>query len=707
MARRDRPFRSAVLIGCNGSRDHGDHLQYAESDILNRLYPWLHADSGWSDDKQFVICGIDSQSLPNGQRPILSTREIITSITDATKKAHRGDIVFIYFSGHAIWDDGVHLVLPLLHDTLPLDHLYEETLQKNTSQAAIMLVVDACQPEEFDGIGEKIRGAFSKILDPIAQSPKNTRQYHGTRLFFASCSQGQSSFENPVEGGGVFTSAFIRGCENPRIIRDTSLLNGEITIEHVEQFVQEDLRCIQHPILKGSSVRIKRVFHNNNGSDDQHIDPLLLEDAGPHLDRAGLPTALEIEYSTDKLVEQPRYPEKLIHSASASFSFIPHQQEMTVCRSEFLLGYDDILAGYTISSSNDERVERRKKRSHYRFKSSQTFLPVPEGVYRIASRRTRDDEHPIIYSCGFTHSQLRNITVPRLSHLDPYLSEMSSSQSDIGIILSLKITKSGKYAFTLNDRDEFVLWNVKDLSHPPVDLLPSKRVTHFALNEDRYCCSTIDREIYWGNIPESDDAIPPDFPHLLNSLSSSVTSIAINPKHFIRNEFSTTLSAAYNQGDIIMWDIIKNTGRYKLGDLTPPARLMAFSEDSRWFVASGGSRIIIGEQLKDGTYKEVDSLDINTIVSDEEASGTMLEVSALTFSSSILMTPMLIIGTNKGGVFLWELERNRLMPLWQTEKPSEIFFLAMHAWDRYAAQLIIASPIAAMTLTLVARRYQQ
>lgn len=235
--------RLGLIIGVNSYQDTVFRsLQFAETDAL-ALAQWLVNTKGgnWSP--------ADVQHVQGTQ----GTRELVeTLITQlCVNTAGPGDLVFIYFGGHAFLDEKSgegYLALANTQYQQPSTGLHLPSLARqamsNSRASHIVFMLDCFQTGPVWNV-QRSSAYDSKPL--LGSSILNAVQYRGNRLFFCSCRGHDRAPETGEKNLGLLAYRMILGLCGPAADAAT----GQITLQGLQAFLANTLGEQQRPQLFG------------------------------------------------------------------------------------------------------------------------------------------------------------------------------------------------------------------------------------------------------------------------------------------------------------------------------------------------------------------------------------------------------------------------------------------------------------------------
>lgn len=208
-------------------------LRYADADA-REFYSYLVSPQGGQLNRDNV------DTLMNAQAGFMEFWKKFNRIKDKLKK---GDVFYIYFSGHgdAYRADEAYLLAydaPAGNDRNNYSagiglidiHKLKIRIEELTRQGIqVILITDACRTNELPGKEEGRTIAYQQIFERKAGE-----------IQFISCSSNQVSFEGPQWGGGrgLFSWYFINGLKG---MADTDPEDGEVTLAELYDYVKKNV----------------------------------------------------------------------------------------------------------------------------------------------------------------------------------------------------------------------------------------------------------------------------------------------------------------------------------------------------------------------------------------------------------------------------------------------------------------------------------
>jgi tetratricopeptide (TPR) repeat protein len=235
--------RLGLVIGTNNYQDPGFRpLQFAENDA-RALAQWLvNAKGGnWAPGNVQHVQGSHA------------TQELVQSLIKqmCLNIAEKGDLVLIYFAGHAFIDEGsgegyLALCNTRMQDpttALHLSSLFQSIMQR--SQAShILVILDSFQT----GRRWSMQRAFASDARPLFNPALlNTLQNTSNRLFLCSCRGNELLPETADRKMGVFMHHLILGLCGPA----SDPATGTITLQNMQNYLVSALGEQQRPQIFG------------------------------------------------------------------------------------------------------------------------------------------------------------------------------------------------------------------------------------------------------------------------------------------------------------------------------------------------------------------------------------------------------------------------------------------------------------------------
>lgn len=255
----------ALIIGVSSYEDKKlEKLSFAHTDALNF--------------KNFLLQGYagNIENPDTDIRFLVEQTAVYDSITSAIakwlmrlrKRVKSGDAIYIYYSGHGV-------VSPEGQNLLPIDsRIADESLaelENNVALATIRTMVAPLVTQErgvkvyyvIDACRKNEGGGELNTANKIASEFPAPGEY-----FFYAASEDQYSFETKElgTGNGVYTYFLLLGL---RGAADRYPADNKVSIEELEDFVQENVKDFTRNVLKGTPQ--KPVFKNVRDNDRQRI----------------------------------------------------------------------------------------------------------------------------------------------------------------------------------------------------------------------------------------------------------------------------------------------------------------------------------------------------------------------------------------------------------------------------------------------------
>jgi uncharacterized caspase-like protein len=271
--------RLGLVIGVNSYQDGAfQPLQYAETDA-RAIAQWLVNSQGgnWSPSDVQLVQGA------------YATSELVeTLITQlCVNVAGPGDIVFVYFAGHAFLDgvngDG-YLALANTRFEQPNTGIHLPTLTQQSmgrSRAAhVVFILDCFQTGQ---LWSKLRASPYDNRPLIGPNILNALQQTGDRLILCACRGNEFAQEAGEKNLGVFAYQAILGLCGPA----SDSASGQITLQRLHAFLFSSLGEQQRPQLFGQE-RTPLVLVG-----EMPAAPIAAQQSGqlPHIQSGQLPAA--------------------------------------------------------------------------------------------------------------------------------------------------------------------------------------------------------------------------------------------------------------------------------------------------------------------------------------------------------------------------------------------------------------------------------
>ena len=237
--------RWALLIGINNYDDtvFGSlHVCVKDVEAVSR-----HLVSGGFDQEHTCLI-TDSSNIPPVRLNILTT---LKSIADATAP---DDLLFFYFSGHGIEENGESYLVPqdvnqvIMRDSAVSISRVKEIMIEAPARAKV-IVLDACHS------GAKISGKGDKRMSD-AFVRRVFEEAEGITIL-SSCKQGELSYELPTRDHSVFTHFFLKALEGESdrdgkgfvTVQDANLY----IVDRVKQWAAQN-KHVQTPTFQAATV---------------------------------------------------------------------------------------------------------------------------------------------------------------------------------------------------------------------------------------------------------------------------------------------------------------------------------------------------------------------------------------------------------------------------------------------------------------------
>jgi tetratricopeptide (TPR) repeat protein len=235
--------RLGLIIGANNYQDPGFRpLQFAENDA-RALAQWLVNTKGgnWAPGNVQHVEGSHA------------TQELVQSLIKqmCLNIAEKGDLVLIYFAGHAFIDEGRGEGYLALFNTrmqdpttaLHLPSLFQNIMQR--SQAShILVILDSFQTGRRWSMQRTFASDASPLFKPVLL---NTLQSYSNRIFLCSCRGNELLPETSDRKIGAFMHHLILGLCGPA----SDPATGTITLQRMQKYLASTLGDQQRPQVFG------------------------------------------------------------------------------------------------------------------------------------------------------------------------------------------------------------------------------------------------------------------------------------------------------------------------------------------------------------------------------------------------------------------------------------------------------------------------
>lgn len=226
--------KHALIIGINAYENRAQgipSLRYAVRDA-KAMYAAL-TDSrrgGFSPDNVQLLCD-DGPIHP-------TSSNIGRALTRLAARAGETDLVFVFFSGHGLEEEGRAYLLPSNADLDALDYtaLERDAFIRQIDKLRakkVVVVLDACHS---GGVSRGGKAAGREAL----LTPKYYDQFASARgrAFIASCSGGELSWEDEESRQGVFTGALVKGISGAA---DRAPADGVVSLFELRGYIEEEV----------------------------------------------------------------------------------------------------------------------------------------------------------------------------------------------------------------------------------------------------------------------------------------------------------------------------------------------------------------------------------------------------------------------------------------------------------------------------------
>lgn len=235
--------RLGLIIGANQYNDTTfQPLQFAENDA-RALAQWLVNVKGgkWTPaDVQLVL----------GE---LATRELVETLLMqmCITIAEPGDLVLVYFAGHAFVDERTgegYLALVNTHAQEPTTGIHltsrAHSILARSRATHLLFILDCFQTGQFWSTGRTSPYDFKPLLAPTLVY---ISQQQGNRLFFCSCRGNETAPEMGERNLGLFMYRMVVGLTGPA----SDPVTGNVTLQQLHVFLANALGEQQRPHLFG------------------------------------------------------------------------------------------------------------------------------------------------------------------------------------------------------------------------------------------------------------------------------------------------------------------------------------------------------------------------------------------------------------------------------------------------------------------------
>ena len=291
--------RLGLIIGVNSYQDAAfQPLQFAETDA-RAIAQWLVNTKGgnWSPADVQLVQGSHV------------TRELVETLTTqmCMNIAEPGDIVFIYFAGHAFLDETNsegYLALANTQYRQPATGVRLLSLARqamaNSRASHVVFILDCFQT---GSTWARLRSTQFDARPLLGSSILNAVQQTSNRLFLCSCRGNEYRPEAAEKNLGVFTYRTIVGLCGPAVDPTTK----QVTLQRLQAFLSKGLGEQQRPQLFGQE-QSPLVLVGDLPATLQQTPPSPVSTTiptSPFSSRPNLPATGTVSKTTDSLRPQP------------------------------------------------------------------------------------------------------------------------------------------------------------------------------------------------------------------------------------------------------------------------------------------------------------------------------------------------------------------------------------------------------------------
>ena len=239
----DKMKRWGIIIGINAYDDPSiNGLQYAAPDARSIYEVLTHPQTGSFTAEHLHLLTSGSENQPT-RNNILESLSLLNQIIQS------GDIVFFYFAGHGLTQNGINYLLPAdtradapVETAIPLSKVYQAI--QNARQQIIFL--DAFHSGwHRRGSGVPL-GVMSDSFAEVVLSEA------AGRVTLTACSINESSFEDDNLGYGVFAYYLLEALHGTADI----LVDKRVTVSEVNRHVAERVKAWAFANRKQQTPRI-------------------------------------------------------------------------------------------------------------------------------------------------------------------------------------------------------------------------------------------------------------------------------------------------------------------------------------------------------------------------------------------------------------------------------------------------------------------
>ncbi len=352
--------RLGLVIGINSYQDGAfQPLQYAETDA-RAIAQWLVNTQGgnWSPADVQLVQGA------------YATRELVeTLITQlCVNVAGPGDIVFVYFAGHAFLDDvngdGYLALANTLYQQpatgIHLPTLTQQSMGRSRADHVIFLF-DCFQTGQS---WSKLRMAPYDNKPLIGPNVLNALQQTGNRLILCSCRGNEFAHETGEKNLGVFAHRMILGLCGPA----SNPATGQITLQRLHSLLFSSLGEQQRPQLFGKELTPLVLVG------DLPVAPIAIQQNGqlPDLQSGPLPTPLS--------PNDPQSPPLQAATVGTLMSQAPQSATTTTQMSQMSPSTSGQLALSSVAEQHCEMLLRQAQQSIQQHNPAAAFNYVDQAL---------------------------------------------------------------------------------------------------------------------------------------------------------------------------------------------------------------------------------------------------------------------------------------------------------------------------------------
>jgi hypothetical protein len=713
--------RHAILIGYNGpTRQPDEKLSYAESDIVERLLPWLREHPAWRRDADIAVCGPATAPTDSGIRVIDATH-LVPELERVIRQARQDDFVFVYFAGHAVVRpiDGVETeCIELPNVWLPLDQ-FRRISRQNVNGCAVFLVLDCCYPlVRRDRAGRVVE--FRRIVSKLGSViPETDLQFIRSRNLgmvevLGACLPGQEANESPLEGGGFFASAFIRACEGSGRTPPATDARcpGVVTTASIVAMIEQDLRGWQRPALSSADPFGLRLREINAGPkvpwQGAGQPPMLGNDKPGKIGRRLLAdSAFSAEHGQTYSWSTAQFPEVQDRLVYSSASILPPFGS----RATLAVGFEDKLI--TCMESCPACRDPGSYVEQARYITDPRVDEVEGGAYAVALAEHEKQQYMVL-SRGEAEPELYLYKHPDKAILDPRPARLGPGTECVLHPLYGR-------AFAQDTSGSLRIWPTENPESTPPVVWPGHHVSRLSVSGHYAAVATADDNVYIWDFPAewTPQANFRPIPAPPNGYGSVQDVILSSERAESTGTQDVCVVAGYGFGDLAPgavflwrasgapareWDQVRT-----LAIDERPVSALAFSEGAERLASAAGTVVHMWKSTKEGGYgRRAATIDITQrlALGERPTGAPALAVTCMAFSPRVFAAPVLIMGTNYGHVILWEYRRGQLSIVPVGTDGTIISDVSVLAWNRYEARLMFRTAKKAEIWYLIAKRVQ-